>query len=276
MTHLLPATADSTAPTVVGWKYPTQNWQGSPADPVDIELTAFDERGDMKEVRFYANGTLFQTVPVYPFQARYTAPASAVGQTVQITAQAEDVAGNVATSNVLSINVVSSPTNGTFVQPPEPVNNPTITGTPTVGSTLTCVNGGFRNNPTTTSVAWLRDGVVITGAATGTYVVQTADIGRDITCRFSAENAANTGDPATATSARVTGSAAGTQGPAGPAGPTGPTGPAGPTRCHGRHGRRRAPRVPPAPPARPVPRARPAPPARRVTRARRATRPTSA
>ena len=54
--HLLPATADTTAPTVVGWKYPTQNWQATPADPVDIELTAFDERGDMKEVRLYANG----------------------------------------------------------------------------------------------------------------------------------------------------------------------------------------------------------------------------
>ena len=51
-------------------------------------------------------------------------------------------------------------------QPPEPVANPTISGTPTVGSTLTCVNGGFRNNPVTTSIAWLRDGVVITGAAT--------------------------------------------------------------------------------------------------------------
>ena len=53
-----------------------------------------------------------------------------------------------------------------FTQAPEAVANPTITGTPTVGSTLTCVNGGFRNTPTSTAVAWLRDGVVISGAAT--------------------------------------------------------------------------------------------------------------
>ena len=36
----------------------------------------------MKEVRLYANGVLHSTTPVYPFQFRYTPPASAVGQTV--------------------------------------------------------------------------------------------------------------------------------------------------------------------------------------------------
>ena len=60
----------------------SQNWQATPADPVDAELTAFDERGDMKEVRLYANGTYYATTSVYPFQFRYTPPASAVGTTV--------------------------------------------------------------------------------------------------------------------------------------------------------------------------------------------------
>ena len=93
MAHLLPATADSTAPTVVGWKYPTQNWQGSPADPVDMELTAFDERGDMKEVRFYANGTLFQTVPVYPVPGPLHRAGLGRRPDGADHGQAEDVAG---------------------------------------------------------------------------------------------------------------------------------------------------------------------------------------
>ena len=80
MSYLLPATADTTAPTVVGFKYPADNSTATPADPVELEVTAFDERGDMKQVHLYADGAAdHATVPVYPFQFRYTPPASAVG-----------------------------------------------------------------------------------------------------------------------------------------------------------------------------------------------------
>ena len=40
MSYLLPATADTTAPTIVGFKYPPNLSTGTPRDPVDIELTA--------------------------------------------------------------------------------------------------------------------------------------------------------------------------------------------------------------------------------------------
>ena len=39
MSYLLPTTADTTAPTIVGFKYPPNLSTGTPRDPVDIELT---------------------------------------------------------------------------------------------------------------------------------------------------------------------------------------------------------------------------------------------
>jgi hypothetical protein len=230
MDYLLPTTPDTTAPTIVGFKYPANNSQGTPVDPVDLELTAYDERGDMKEVRLYANGVHQSTVTVYPFQFRYTPPASAAGTTVALTTQAEDAAGNIATSNALNINVVSATA---AAQAPIPVANPTLNGTSATGSTLTCVNGGFMNNPTNTAVTWLRNGVAISGAATSTYAPVTADIGRTIRCRYTATNSAGSAD---ATSDGLVVSAGAAPGPAGPAGPTGATGPAGPTGATGATG----------------------------------------
>ena len=52
-----------------------------PHDPVEIELTAYDERGDMDYVDLKGpDGALVQRTEVYPFQFRYTPPASAVGR----------------------------------------------------------------------------------------------------------------------------------------------------------------------------------------------------
>src|SRR5262249_40562876 len=165
MSYLLPTTPDTTPPTIVGFKYPEDNYQATPADPVELEVTAFDERGDMSKVNLLANGVQVGSVPVYPFQFRYLPPASAVGTTVTPTAQAIDKAGNMSTSD-LHVRVVAATAN---VQAPVPVAPPTMLGTPTVGSTLSCITGGFLNTPTSTSIAWLRNGVAISGANTNTY-----------------------------------------------------------------------------------------------------------
>ena len=113
MTHLLPTTPDTTPPTINGFKYagtdptkPNGPVTATTNDPVELELTTFDERGDMDKVELYADGALYATTEVYPFQFRYTAPASAVGKTVQLTAKAIDAAGNTATSGTLFVNVV--------------------------------------------------------------------------------------------------------------------------------------------------------------------------
>ena len=95
--HLLPTTADTTPPTIVGFKYPANFSNATPRDPVEIELTTYDERGDMDYVELKVGDTLIQRTEVYPFQFRYTPPASAVGSTVKLTAEAVDAAGNRAT-----------------------------------------------------------------------------------------------------------------------------------------------------------------------------------
>ena len=78
-----------------------------------------------------------------------------------------------------------------------PVNTapPTITGTATVGQTLTANEGTWSNNPTSFSYQWLRcngggNGCVpITGATSKTYTPTAADAGHAIRVRVTATNA---------------------------------------------------------------------------------------
>ncbi len=109
MAHLLPTAADTTAPAPVAFKYPTADgYVATPRDPVEVDVTAADERGDMKEVRLLVDGELVATSRTFPFQFRYTPPAAAVGDTVTLVAEAEDQAGNVATAT-RTISVVAAP-----------------------------------------------------------------------------------------------------------------------------------------------------------------------
>lgn len=56
---------------------------------------------------------------------------------------------------------------------------PAITGTAQVGQTLTGSDGTIVGG-TFASRRWLRDGVAISGATAATYVVQAADVGKQI------------------------------------------------------------------------------------------------
>jgi hypothetical protein len=72
-----------------------------------------------------------------------------------------------------------------------PVNTvaPAITGTATVGQTLTSTTGTWTGTPTPTYVRqWLRDGVAIAGATAATYVLVTADATHSITVKVTATN----------------------------------------------------------------------------------------
>jgi hypothetical protein len=77
---------------------------------------------------------------------------------------------------------------------------PTISGSNTVGSTLTGSLGGWTGAVSFTTV-WKRDGVAISGATSSTYVVQSADAGHTLTYAVTATNATGS---TTATSAGVT------------------------------------------------------------------------
>jgi hypothetical protein len=190
MAHLLPAGPDTTPPTVVGFKYPPNLSDATPRDPVEIELTTFDERGDMDYVDLMAGDQLIQRTEVYPFQFRYTPPASAVGSVVKLTAVAVDAAGNRATRD-LYVNVLAGDTPPAS---PVAVGPPTLLGTPVVGETMGCISGGFVNAPTSVTYAWLRNGSAIPGATTASYTLTGAELGRTIACRVTATNAHGSGD----------------------------------------------------------------------------------
>lgn len=64
---------------------------------------------------------------------------------------------------------------------------PVIAGTVEVGETLTCSQGTWAG-ATSYVYAWLRSGVVITGATTSTYTLTTADIEATIAGRVTATN----------------------------------------------------------------------------------------
>ena len=73
-----------------------------------------------------------------------------------------------------------------------PVNSvaPVISGTTTLGSTLTSTTGTWSNNPATYSYQWYRGASLIGGATSSTYVTVLADSTANITCVVTATNVA--------------------------------------------------------------------------------------
>jgi hypothetical protein len=72
---------------------------------------------------------------------------------------------------------------------PSPTVDPAITGTLTVGSTLTVSNGTWSGAPTSYAYQWLRDGVAISGATASTHVLVSGDSGKMIGCTVTATDA---------------------------------------------------------------------------------------
>ena len=87
--------------------------------------------------------------------------------------------------------------------PPSNTSRPSIGGSATVGSTLTCSPGGWTGAPIF-AFQWLRDGAPVSRAASSTYAIAAQDAGHSLLCRVSATNAA--GARATADSNSVTAS----------------------------------------------------------------------
>ncbi|MGH2873895.1 MAG: beta strand repeat-containing protein [Solirubrobacteraceae bacterium] len=73
---------------------------------------------------------------------------------------------------------------------PQNTAAPQVSGSTTVGSTLTCSTGSWTNSPTSFAYQWNRNGTAISGAASATYTVATADGGTTLTCTVTASGAA--------------------------------------------------------------------------------------
>jgi len=86
-----------------------------------------------------------------------------------------------ATSNTITAQTYTAPNNTVA---------PVISGTTTLGSTLTSTTGAFNGNPTPTyGYQWRRNAVNITSATASTYVLVSADSAAAITCVVTATNA---------------------------------------------------------------------------------------
>jgi hypothetical protein len=79
--------------------------------------------------------------------------------------------------------------------------NPSITGTPAVGQTLTCHAGTPTGTSPQLSYAWVRDQIPIAGAVGSTYAVKGQDSGHHLQCQVTATDG---GGSATALSSFVT------------------------------------------------------------------------
>jgi hypothetical protein len=119
----------------------------------------------------------------------YALTSADVNATIEVQETATNAEG--------SSDPVGSLATAVILGPPENLTPPSITGTPSVGQTLTCLPGTWSNSPTSYSYVWRRDFEPFPGATAATYTVTSSDVGHDLTCEVTASNAAG-GHQATA------------------------------------------------------------------------------
>lgn len=81
--------------------------------------------------------------------------------------------------------------NNTFAS----IQEPTVSGTYTSGSTLTATAGNWLNSPTSRTWRWFRDGIPITSATSSTYTLVSADVGHYVVVEETPSNAVGAGTP---------------------------------------------------------------------------------
>lgn len=94
-----------------------------------------------------------------------------------------------ATEDVLTGSATSLPTEAVLIHAPVNTVAPAITGTPTVGQTVSVSNGTWSYAPTGYTRQWRRNGTPISGAVAADYTLEAADQGTNITAVVTAENA---------------------------------------------------------------------------------------
>ena len=107
-----------------------------------------------------------------------------------------------ANSVTAAVGTITSGVNAAMV-PSAPFNTaaPSVSGTATVGSLLSCSSGSWTGEPELAlsvgwpltspfSYQWLRDGAPIAGATSPAYTVQAADVGHALVCEVAATNVA--------------------------------------------------------------------------------------
>ncbi len=117
--------------------------------------------------------------------ATWTVPASAIGLSVSVRVTGS-ASGYISTTRT---SAARGPVAAGTLAAPTPV----ISGTPTVGKTLSATAGAWGPTPVTLTYQWLRNGSPISGATAATLALTTADAGRAISVRVTGSKTAYTG-----------------------------------------------------------------------------------
>jgi hypothetical protein len=80
-------------------------------------------------------------------------------------------------------------------RPPPTGGSASIGGTPRQGETLTCSTSGWSNEPSDFAFAWLRDGSGEPVGNEASYIVESGDVGHELSCQVVASNAGGSSAP---------------------------------------------------------------------------------
>jgi hypothetical protein len=153
----------------------TGNWTGSP--------TSY-------EFQWLRNGVAItgaSSGQVSSTEFDYTLTAEDEGKAVQCEVTATNAGGSAAAAS--EGGEAAAVVAAVVATPPRASSVPTLSGTASVGETLTCSEGAWENSPTSYEFQWLRDGVAISGATVSTYTLKApADEGKAIQCEVTAVN----------------------------------------------------------------------------------------
>jgi len=115
--------------------------------------------------------------------ATYTVVAEDEGKALQCRVTATNGGGS---TQAVSDRVVAEPQPATA--PPKQTSAGSVSGTPQVGASLDCGEGGWEGEPSFTR-QWLRNGTEIGGATSYSYELTSADLETVVQCRLTATNA---------------------------------------------------------------------------------------
>ena len=138
------------------------------------------------------NGSTWNNYSPAQTGSTYTIVSGDAGRLIRVQITATNSAGN-GSANSTSFDVPAP-----AVQRPENTVAPAITGTPSIGSTLTCSTGTWNGSPTGFVRQWYR-GTTPVGTNSANYTLVSADVDSIISCVVSATNAGGT-EPATSNS----------------------------------------------------------------------------
>ncbi len=113
--------------------------------------------------------------------ASYTLAAADLGKTMTVRVTGSKTGFTTTAKTSAATAAVAA---GTLTAP-----TPTISGTKTVGSTLTATPGAWGPAPVTVAYQWFRSGVAVTGATSASYTLAAADLGKTMTVQVTGTKA---------------------------------------------------------------------------------------